>query len=173
MAVERHRPILQVVGFQNSGKTTLAEKLIKTGIELGLDVATIKHHGHNTPQKPEAGLKDSERHRQAGAAITAVEGGGSLQLHIQKQSWSLDGILALYEQFSPDLIVVEGYKKAPYPKLVLLRGEEDLELVQELTNVWAVITWQRLQLGPKPYPVFSLEEADRQLASFIHFVLPT
>ncbi|MCM3761627.1 molybdopterin-guanine dinucleotide biosynthesis protein B [Alkalihalobacillus oceani] len=171
--MEQYSPVLQVVGFQNSGKTTLAEKLIKTGGELGLKVAAIKHHGHNTPQKPEAGLKDSERHRQAGAAITAVEGGGSLQIHIQQQSWSLAEILALYEQFSPDLIVVEGYKKAPYPKLVLLRGEEDLELLQELTNVRAVITWKQLRLGTHPFPVFSLEEADRQLASFIQSVMPS
>lgn len=167
MAVEQYSPVLQVVGFQNSGKTTLVEKLIKAGVELGLQIATIKHHGHNTPQKSEADLKDSERHRQAGAAITAVEGGGSLQIHIQQQTWPLASILALYQQFSPDLVIVEGYKKASYPKVVLLRREADLELLQELTNVIAVITWGGIQLGSKPYPVYFLEDADRQLHSII------
>ncbi|KMJ55521.1 molybdopterin-guanine dinucleotide biosynthesis protein B, partial [Bacillus sp. LL01] len=96
MAMEQYCPVLQVVGYQNSGKTTLMETLIQQCSALGKRVATIKHHGHHTPQKQESNLKDSERHQQAGAEITAVEGGGSLQIHIKNQSWPLDQMVSLY-----------------------------------------------------------------------------
>lgn len=42
----QNRSILQIVGYQNSGKTTLMEKLIQALTYEGMKVATIKHHGH-------------------------------------------------------------------------------------------------------------------------------
>ncbi len=83
MALEQYCPILQVVGYQNSGKTTLMEKLIKKSADSGLHIASIKHHGHGGALKNEIAEKDSERHQKAGSAITAVEGGGSLQIQIK------------------------------------------------------------------------------------------
>lgn len=38
--------ILQIVGYQNSGKTTLVEKVVHALAERKMKVATIKHHGH-------------------------------------------------------------------------------------------------------------------------------
>ncbi|GAE25712.1 molybdopterin-guanine dinucleotide biosynthesis protein MobB [Halalkalibacter wakoensis JCM 9140] len=155
----QHRRILQVVGYQNSGKTTLMETLISRCSELGMKVATVKHHGHATPQTNEATGKDSVRHQQAGADMTAVEGGGSLQIHVKQPSWSLDDILKLYENFSPDVILVEGFKKAPYPKVVLLRGEEDVSLIETATNIECVITWgnvQSMQAQRHSFPIFSI-----------------
>lgn len=73
MALEQHRKIIQIVGYQNSGKTTLMEQLIKHATKEGLRVGTIKHHGHGGA--PVENLsKDSNRHEQAGARVSAVEG---------------------------------------------------------------------------------------------------
>ena len=70
--------ILQIVGYQNSGKTTLVEKVVHALAERKMKVATIKHHGHGG--FPEVAQKDSERHRKAGAVVSSVEGAGLLSL---------------------------------------------------------------------------------------------
>lgn len=52
--------ILQVVGHQNSGKTTLIEKCIKELTNHGIKVGTFKHHGHggkpDIPKKIRIGI---------------------------------------------------------------------------------------------------------------------
>ena len=142
MAVERAVPVLQIVGYQNSGKTTLAEKLIKVLTNEGVRVGTIKHHGHGG--YPELPLqKDSERHREAGAIVSAVEGDGLLSLSA-RSDWSLEKIIRLYTCFEAEAIIVEGYKKEPYQKVVLLRSEEDASLLESVENVIAVITWDEV-----------------------------
>jgi molybdopterin-guanine dinucleotide biosynthesis protein B len=140
MALGIKLPIVQVVGYQNSGKTTLMEKLVKEFSAKGYKIGTIKHHGHGGhPVLGDRG-KDSAIHRQAGAAIVAVEGNGTLQLTAQQSNWDLSKMIVLYESFSLDLILIEGYKMEGYPKVVFVRGQEDLELLQMLSNIICVIT---------------------------------
>jgi molybdopterin-guanine dinucleotide biosynthesis protein B len=143
--------VFQVVGYQNSGKTTLMEKLITGAVEKGLRVASIKHHGHGGPPD----TKDSTRHQQAGAIVAGVEGDGTLQLNIQRDGWLLDDIIALYELFPIDLILVEGYKRERYPKVVIIRTEEDLPLL-DLENIQCVISW--IDLNEPRYPVFHQDD---------------
>lgn len=159
MAVERAVPVLQIVGYQNSGKTTLTEKLITALTNEGVKVGAIKHHGHGG--YPEVPLqKDSERHRQAGSIVSAVEGDGVLSLSA-KGDWSLEKIIRLYTCFEAEVIIVEGYKKERYPKVVLLRSEEDVSLLERSENVIAVITWNKaLKTGQERYPVFHIKEAE-------------
>lgn len=92
MALGQYRKILQIVGYQNSGKTTLMEQLIKQATMEGLRVGTIKHHGHGGVPTIETS-KDSSRHEQAGAVVTAVEGAGTLRMSIHQNSWQLIGIV--------------------------------------------------------------------------------
>nr|WP_235820481.1 molybdopterin-guanine dinucleotide biosynthesis protein MobB [Halalkalibacter krulwichiae] len=139
------------------------EKVIKECTSLGWDTATIKHHGHHTSLKKEIVLKDSERHEQAGASMTAVEGGGALQLHIKNQTWSLKKLILLYQHFSPDVILVEGFKKESYPKVVLIRGIEDVKLLEKLENIVCVITWKPVQLETRHYPIYNLDDSSDYL----------
>ncbi|OAH54315.1 MULTISPECIES: molybdopterin-guanine dinucleotide biosynthesis protein B [Bacillaceae] len=152
--------VLQVVGYQNSGKTTLITKLITHVTENGFRVASIKHHGHGG--SPDT--KDSTRHQQAGAIIAGVEGDGLLQLNIQRDSWPLDDILAVYNTFPVDLILVEGFKKELYPKIVLIRTEDDLPLL-ELEAIQCIISW--IHLHESRYPVFRLQEEEQYLSFII------
>ena len=87
--------LLQIVGYQNSGKTTLVEKVVCALAERKMKVATIKHHGHGG--FPEVAQKDSERHRKAGAVVSSVEGAGLLSLSSLREEWSLQEIIRLYE----------------------------------------------------------------------------
>lgn len=152
--------IFQVVGFQNSGKTTIITQLIKELKAEGLQVASIKHHGHGG--KPSvAENKDTSRHLEAGAIASLVEGEGRLLLQVEK-SFTIEEKIQLLRLVSPDIVFIEGYKKKDFPKLVLIREKRDIELLPSLKNVKAVMVWdQQLTESVKrltDLPCFSMKE---------------
>lgn len=158
MALGQHRKILQIVGYQNSGKTTLMERLIKQATMEELRVGTIKHHGHGGVPMIETS-KDSSRHEQAGAVVTAVEGAGTLRMSIHQNSWQLAEILAIYDSLPMDIMLIEGYKNEQYPKVVLLRTPEDQILLQQVTNILCVIYWPSYPLDSfLTIPAFSIHD---------------
>ena len=59
-----------VVGWKNSGKTTLMERLVANIVGRGLSVSTVKH-AHHAFDVDHPG-KDSWRHRAAGAQEVLV-----------------------------------------------------------------------------------------------------
>ncbi len=133
-------PIIQVVGYQNSGKTTLVTKLVEQLSDTGCKVGTIKHHGHGgAPTFGDDG-KDTMQHRQAGASVVSVEGAGILQLTAQPSVWDLQKTISLYEQFKLDAILVEGYKMENFPKVVLFRSRDDLSLLEKVSNILCVVS---------------------------------
>lgn len=119
--------LLGLTGWSGSGKTVLLTALIPLFRARGLSVSTIKHahHGFDLDQPG----KDSWRHRQAGASEVLI---GSARrwalLH------ELDGpeptLPELLARMSPvDLVLVEGFKANPHPKIEVFRptlGREPL-----------------------------------------------
>lgn len=163
----QHRKILQIVGYQNSGKTTLMEQLIIQATTEGFRVGTIKHHGHGGIPKIESS-KDSVRHEKAGASVTAVEGEGTLRMSIHQSNWQLADILAIYEIFNMGIIFIEGYKNEDFPKVVLLRQAEDESLLQKVSNIICVLYWPTYPLNkPLDYPTFSIQEK----AQYMEFLM--
>lgn len=161
MTLGKNCPILQIVGFQNSGKTTLTEKLIFRASIAGLKAASIKHHGHGGTPDTELSSKDSIRHHEAGAVVSSVEGEGVLQIRANFDNWDLEEMIKLYHFFSVDIIFVEGYKKKAYPKVFLIRDEDDLSLLNSLVNVRCVISHVKLDSKElEHYQVFQLEDDD-------------
>lgn len=158
-------PIIQVVGYKRSGKTTLIKKLISSILkDLSLNVATLKHHGHGGEPNIVKGT-DSYEHLQAGALMSGVQGENRLQLKIAHSSHiDLEEIIAIYKHFPIDLLLIEGYKRAPYPKIVLLNDSADEHLLR-LENIIAVGGWSRPTLLEKQYLTFSINdfEAYKQL----------
>ncbi|EEL20745.1 Molybdopterin-guanine dinucleotide biosynthesis protein B [Bacillus cereus Rock1-3] len=137
--------------------------------ESEMKVATIKHHGHGG--FPEVAQKDSERHRKAGAVVSSVEGAGLLSLSSLREEWSLQEIIRLYEFFEVATILIEGYKKENYPKVVLLRSAEDVELVHKVENVVAVITWYNAPVNLREeYKVFHITEEKLYIDWFLQTV---
>lgn len=164
MAVELAIPVLQIVGYQNSGKTTLLTKAIKTLSQSGLRVGTIKHHGHGEGEAPLAldAEKDTAKYRQAGSTVTAVEGAGILQIQAcNANGWTLDDMLSFYQQLPIDIILVEGFKKEHLPKLVLLRSVEDYELLEQVDNIKAIICWHKPLQTKIGIPTFHLNEESK------------
>nr|WP_039813169.1 molybdopterin-guanine dinucleotide biosynthesis protein B [Jeotgalibacillus malaysiensis] len=133
-------PILQVVGYQNSGKTTVMNQLLKAVAENGLKAGTIKHHGHGgVPDYHHSG-KDSSRHFQAGAAISAVEGEGAIVIESENGLSDLESLLTFYSTLPLHVILVEGYKRESYSKVIVIRNEKDSTLLDQCENIAAVIT---------------------------------
>ncbi|MBS4173114.1 molybdopterin-guanine dinucleotide biosynthesis protein B [Bacillus sp. FJAT-49736] len=155
--MERGTQIFQIVGFKNSGKTTLIERIIQYGNSYGMQSGTIKHHGHGGGPNVPISDKDTDKHLKSGALYTAVEGDGSLLIQNHSKDWSLNEIIEMYNHLSLDLILIEGYKHGSFPKAVLIRKKEDLGILEELSNIQAVLTWFPLNEDIK-FPVFSVNE---------------
>ncbi|MDF2854702.1 MAG: molybdopterin-guanine dinucleotide biosynthesis protein MobB [Neobacillus sp.] len=133
--------IFQVVGYQNSGKTTFLIRLIQALTKEGLKAVTIKHHGHGGKPEGERG-KDTGRHLEAGALATLVEGDGRLILQAEDSNWSLAEQIRLMEFFKADVILIEGHKLELYPKLLILRDKADLSLLDKVDNISWIIYWE-------------------------------
>jgi molybdopterin-guanine dinucleotide biosynthesis adapter protein len=112
-------PIVSIVGYSNSGKTTLIEKMIPELKRRGFCVATIKHNRHGFEIDHEG--KDSWRHRRAGATVTVLASPGKVALMADTE-----GDLSLEELADRfiggvDVILTEGFKKNPHPKIEVYR----------------------------------------------------
>jgi len=112
-------PVLAIVGYSNSGKTTLMEKLIAGLTAKGLRIATIKH-SHHQPELDTPG-KDSWRHKQAGATGSLLLGPEQMML-VQdvRQTQTPQQLADLYFTGS-DLVLLEGFASMPCAKIEVLR----------------------------------------------------
>ncbi|OGA39377.1 MAG: molybdopterin-guanine dinucleotide biosynthesis protein B [Betaproteobacteria bacterium RIFCSPLOWO2_12_FULL_68_19] len=109
-------------GWSGSGKTTLIEKLIPLFVERGLRVSLLKH-AHHTFDVDHPG-KDSYRHRQAGAAEVLVTSSRRWALMHELRGGKEPTFEEQIAHLSPcDLLIVEGFKYAPIPKLEVWRAE--------------------------------------------------
>ena len=115
-------PAVTFVGRQNSGKTTLLEKVIAELTAQGLSIGTLKHHGHSKFQIDIPG-KDSYRHRAAGASATAILSSGRLAFTCDL-ACELSCFEALELLPNYDLVLVEGFRGVGLPTIELLRAEK-------------------------------------------------
>jgi len=107
-------------GYSGSGKTTLIENVIPVLVGRGLRVSLIKH-AHHAFDVDQPG-KDSYRHRQAGAGevmLTSAKRWILMHEIVDQPEAELPEQL---RRMSPcDLVLVEGFKKQPMPKLEIHR----------------------------------------------------
>jgi molybdopterin-guanine dinucleotide biosynthesis protein B len=107
-------------GFSGSGKTTLIERLIPWFVEQGLKVSLIKH-AHHTFDVDQPG-KDSYRHRHAGASEVLVTSSRRWVLMHELRGEPEPPMEEVIRRMSPcDLLLVEGFKRAPIPKIEVYR----------------------------------------------------
>ena len=113
--------IIGLAGWSGSGKTTLVTRVIPRLVARGLKVSTVKH-AHHAFDIDQPG-KDSHSHRMAGATEVLVGSSGRFALVHELRDEPEPALGALLQKLSPvDLVVVEGYKRAPHPKLEVYRA---------------------------------------------------
>ncbi|WP_276356396.1 molybdopterin-guanine dinucleotide biosynthesis protein B [Cohnella caldifontis] len=118
--------ILQIVGYKNAGKTTIAREIVSMLTAEGLRVGTIKRDAHDADPEPDGA--DTRLLREAGALVSALSS-DARTLWVRERPASLEELLAAMQEEAVDVAIVEGFKSAPHPKLALLRDEADLELL--------------------------------------------
>lgn len=111
-------PVLTFTAYANTGKTTYLEKLIPCLKKEGLRIAVIKHDGHDFQADIEG--KDSWRFAQAGADVVAVASQNRFA-YFQYAPATLEDVLRHIPNV--DLIITEGYKHGPFPKIALFRAD--------------------------------------------------
>lgn len=110
--------VFGVTGWKNSGKTTLVERLVAEFVRRGWTVNTVKH-AHHDVDIDQPGT-DSARHRAAGATEVALVGGLRYAIMREQGEPALSQVL---ERLSPaDLVLIEGYKREPHPKIEVRAG---------------------------------------------------
>jgi molybdopterin-guanine dinucleotide biosynthesis protein MobB len=112
--------ILSIIGRKNAGKTTLTVALTGELARRGHRVMTIKH-GHHPADVDRPG-SDSWRHFHEGRAQRVLIASPDLRVLFERTPDEYDP-LALARRYmgDADIVLAEGYKRAPIPKIEVFR----------------------------------------------------
>ncbi len=117
-----------VVGWKNTGKTGLMERLVTEFTARGLRVSTLKH-AHHSFDIDHPG-KDSHRHRMAGATQVLLASRNRWALMHELRDEEEPTLEALLTKLAPvDLVLIEGYKRDKHAKIEAHRGEVGAPLI--------------------------------------------
>lgn len=143
-----------VIGWKNSGKTSLMERLVADITGRGFSVSTVKHV-HHAVDLDQPG-KDTFRHRAAGAREVVLASADRFALMVEHRGPEPE-LPAILARLAPvDLVLVEGYKRDAHPKVEVWRQETGQPLIQPGDPlIRAVATDARLTLS---VPVLDLND---------------
>lgn len=114
--------IYGVTGWKNAGKTGLMERLVADISQRGFTISTLKHAHHDTDVDQPG--RDSYRHRAAGAHQVMLSSPNRWALMTELRDQPEPSLADLLPLMTPvDLILVEGYKREPHPKIEAHRWE--------------------------------------------------
>jgi len=115
--------VVAFIGHKKSGKTTFLRALIPVLRARGLRVGTVKHVGEDV--EPDIPGKDTYYHRKAGAERVLLYSEAHAALFWDHSGAPLARYLERY--FSDlDIVLLEGFKHADYPKIEIYRTGEPL-----------------------------------------------
>jgi len=113
--------VIGLAGWSGAGKTTLLTRVIPLLLKKGLRVSVIKH-AHHAFDVDVPG-KDSWRHRESGATEVLVSSTRRWALMHELRGAQEPSFDEQVKRISPcDLLLVEGHKHHPLPKLEVWRA---------------------------------------------------
>mgnify|MGYP000037584960 CR=1 FL=1 len=114
--------VFGIAGWKNSGKTGLAVRLVEEFTRRGYRISTIKH-AHHDFDIDKVGA-DSYRHRQAGAHEVTIVSGTRFAIMHELRGEPEPAFEDILSRLAPcDLVLIEGYKREPIPKIEARRLE--------------------------------------------------
>ena len=117
-----------VTGWKNAGKTGLMERLVTEITGRGFSVSTVKH-AHHSFDVDQPG-RDSHRHRVAGATEVLLSSGFRWALMHELRGAEEPDLASLLARLTPvDLVLIEGYKREPHPKIEAYRASAGNPLI--------------------------------------------
>lgn len=128
-------PILGICGWSGSGKTTLIEQILPALRQQGLKVVVVKHDAHGIDVDRPG--KDSDRFFRAGASVLLQ---GPQEEFLRAHRAKAEGLAGTLWELARrhDLVLVEGHKSTPLPKLWLL-GDGESQPPPQVQGVRAVL----------------------------------
>ena len=152
-----------VIGWKNSGKTSLMERLVTEITRRGFTVSTVKHVHHDVDLDQPG--KDSHRHRAAGASEVVLASAHRFALMREHRGPEPDLAEVLSRMAPVDLILVEGYKRDAHAKIEVFRQEAGHDLIQPGDPLVRAVATD-MALPPLPVPLLDLNNTT-QIADFI------
>lgn len=152
------------MGAHEAGKTTLSVALIAALARAGTRVASVKETHHEYPT--DMAGKDSERHAAAGAnPVVLVAGRRSARHRVHDVPPELEELLAS-DLAEAEVVVVEGYKRARFPKIEVARAATGREPVCEDDPTVVAVVADRPTRHPAALPRFAIGDT----AAVVSFV---
>jgi molybdopterin-guanine dinucleotide biosynthesis protein MobB len=149
---DRRPAAVAFVGAHNAGKTSLIVSLLPILAARGVAVGTVKHSSRDAEDDIEG--KDSRLHAEAGARVASFVTPGRTTSRRFGPEEEVETLLAR-EFSSCDLVLVEGYKGLPIPKIEVARaGVQGVPVAGALARVCDFAAKDDL-------PTFRFEERDR------------
>jgi molybdopterin-guanine dinucleotide biosynthesis adapter protein len=162
--------IIGITGWSGAGKTTLILKLIPLLTAQGFKVSTLKHAHHmfdvDTPGK------DSYEHRAAGATEVLIASENRFAIMHELRGAPEPPLEALLTKLSAvDLVIVEGFKRAPHPKIEVYRAANAKPPLHP-GNAAIVTIASDTPFVKATCPVIPLEDTDALCAAALRFAQP-
>ena len=142
--------VVSFIGKSNSGKTTLLEKVISELNSRKYRIATIKHTAEEATLDTPG--KDTWRHLRAGSKATAIGSDNRIVLikPVKRKSTVEEMARLLGEDY--DIILTEGFKQGPYPKIEVHRKEIGSPLT-DIKNLIAIATNELLDTNIRQFSI--------------------
>jgi len=151
--------VIGLAGWSGAGKTTLMTRVIPVLVARGLRVSTIKHAHHGFDVDIPG--KDSHAHREAGASEVFVSS-AQRWAHIHELRGEPElSLQDIFPRMTPvDLVIVEGFKREPHPKLEIYRTEIGKPLLHPDDN-WIVALASDGPVPDSRVPVIPLDDIEK------------
>lgn len=151
---------MKVLGFtgpSGSGKTTLLVRLLPLFRAAGLRVSTVKHTHHTVDL--DAPGKDTYEHRQAGAEEVVLASTARFVLQHEYRGADELPLDALLARMAPvDLVLVEGFRPYPQPKILIHRAASGKPMPDPASLDGLLAIASDTPLDGMPVPVLPLND---------------
>ena len=152
-----------IIGWKNSGKTGLMERLLACITAKGFTVSSVKHVHHDVDLDQPG--KDTFRHRAAGAHEVVLASAHRFAL-LHEHRGPEPTLTEILARLAPvDLVLVEGYKRDAHPKIEVFRAEAGHDLIQPTDPTTRAVATDTA-LPPLTVPVLDLNDTEA-VAQFI------